>query len=268
MNSKRRRALAVVVVVGVSIGSAAVAMGGGSGRSTDQTKFAVPASDETAFGVAKCGNHSSTTGIGFDLDGGKGFVSSLLLPSSNKATLIARNESNSQRVNATTTAICRSGGGDLIKKNSALSFTDLSETYVSATCPEGSSVTGGGASLGTGLLLMASYPASKRTWRIEAYQSPPGGGIPIQAVAICDPKHSYAIKSKADGPAAQGGSGSNLSATARCRSDQDTTGGGFTTGKNVHAQVRSSRPKGAGSWVSEGKLTESRTLTSYAVCRK
>lgn len=272
MRSRRGRRIALSIAGLAAAASATVAFADGSDRSTAEIEFTVP-SDERAFGVAKCPDNDFVTGIGFKLGGpGTGFVDDLLLPSPHKATFAAGNDSGT-RLQATTFALCRKRER-LLNLNTGVKFTNPNHsalTVIEKTCPPGTSVTGGGVGLGgDGQVLQASYPSSERTWHAESYEAG-AEKLPIIVYANCDPNHTYVIKSDSErAPSARSERAAHfsLSAEAKCRSDFSTTGGGFDTSSDEDPILSTSRPKGARSWLSQGRLSGDKRLTSYAVCRK
>lgn len=270
MTRKRWRAVAVLGA-GVVMASSAVAVAGGSGRVTAEKDFTISPHD-SKVSAPDCGRDTYVTGGGFNV-GDRGVMQDLLLTKDNGVAILGAGNPTDSDIDATAFALCRKSEELIYQQqlqpshqthpNQSRYTTDF------ATCPEGTSVTGGGSVVAgpfSKIFPVASYPFSNRSWRVVTYQTDPDESFSFAAFAVCDADHHYAIRENTQTTPRRPGK-FDLTASAKCRSDFSTTGGGFYA-HDTRPGIRVSRPQGSQAWLSRARLGGFRSLTSYAVCRK
>ncbi|CAN5457984.1 hypothetical protein BH10ACT11_BH10ACT11_09090 [soil metagenome] len=177
-------------------------------------------------------------------------------------------------------AVCRSDGSfSTVEKSLLISTGDPQDNVVTAKCPRGSSVVGGGAEMSQGYreqAVFASRPKGKRGWLVAGFTYEQG----LQkAFAICDKKHSYVTKSKTRSvdyqPRSREAKRTNIDtieAKANCPGKSTIMSGGFDLrgGESAQPSVIDNRAKGHDAWFSQvrGFGFSTLALTTYAVCRR
>jgi hypothetical protein len=168
----------------------------------------------------------------------------------------------------TSYALCVSGRLKYVSHKKTLANDDSTHT-VSATCPTGTRVTGGGIQLGDNLndYVQGTYPASATRWVVAGYRvSSLATSSTFTAWVVCLPAGQVTIKSKqfqlpVDGTAYTG--------TAKCGTAGTVTGGGIQLGDDVNDYLKGSYPAAKTGWTGAAIGGGSaNSFTVYAVCVK
>lgn len=154
--------------------------------------------------------------------------------------------------------------------------TDQTPT-LTAKCPRGTSVAGGGATIAGDALssaITATRPTSGRVWRTDMFLYDDNTHYGY-AIAMCDPDHRYSQATKTEQadsfPRARRTNFDTVSATAKCPNGSTTTSGGFELDSfDPNGSPLASFPKGKDKWTASARYggATDPTVTSYAVCRK
>ncbi|MDX6585972.1 MAG: hypothetical protein QOI31_445 [Solirubrobacterales bacterium] len=177
---------------------------------------------------------------------------------------------------ATSYAICRKGHKlDTVSKVEPIDGSSDQWPSVTAKCPKGTSVTGGGGSL-TGshndTFILESRPKGDRGWYLKTFVSLTHVGEQ-RAYAICDSdesnKYETAKKTSTavDARRAQRGVVTQVTAEAKCPKGSATSGGGYAGPDDPNRAVIENRPKGKRIWLGRVRTYHPEEgFTSYARC--
>jgi len=266
-----------MIAIGGVLASMAFA---GGGRSVESEPFEVQG-NAISTGLVKCSKGSKPTGGGFRIEpkdgsdigtrviasrlqGGRGWVPQI-------------DALNGGKREAKAIVACRKNASYLTR-DSVLQVVDGSVSQynsVTAECPSGSSVTGGGGFVTGGhgdMYVLDSRPDGNRRWVVTTFTSFGYTGSHIAEV-ICDPKgsHNYetATKDALNVRSAQRGTVMTRKATAKCPGNSVVTGGGFALEDEPNRSVIDNRPKGDDAWFLRLRTyANSETYTAYARCLK
>jgi hypothetical protein len=144
------------------------------------------------------------------------------------------------------------------------------QNTVTAACPSGTKVTGGGAinnSFDLAVNINTSIP-SGNGWRIDANNASTGGNT-LTSYAVCSASWGASTGyNVALGTAATNPAGSENQATVACASGQSVLGGGaFSSSGSISVNMNSTYPI-SGGWVvyENNASSSSASITAYAIC--
>ena len=162
---------------------------------------------------------------------------------------------------------------DIAYKRVAGTVNEGAQASVTAVCPNGMDISGGGAEAGGkygGVGLNSTYPGSDNSW--TSFYDSHGGTVLIRSYAICVPGNALIDARERVGGGTE---------RARCPSDRDLTGGGvYSSGSFDQTAIRqsvmyrySNRRQGPPNrWQSNleniSQPPVNITSTTYAVCHK
>jgi hypothetical protein len=259
----RKSSKAAGVLLAASAVLAPMALAGAGERTVESEPFTL-AGDNLTTKLVKCGEGSQLTGGGLSITPTSAMdigtrVKSLFPVGDRKWYTVIDNLQPVQR-QAKGYALCRKGHQLTLETGSAQVDGSVEQRPdVTAKCPKGSSVTGGGAAL-TGShndsFVMESRPEGDRGWYIRTFISSTFTGEQA-AYAICDPDKSNKYKSvaKVQPPpplaASRRGTVVEVIAKAKCPRGAVTTGGGYATRDDPNRSVIENRPKGERTWLGQ-----------------
>jgi hypothetical protein len=276
-------AIALAAVALVAVASVAVAQNPKSPISVATGTASIPGNTQ-APALAKCKRDSELTGVGFSFEHKTKFDGYSGL---NTAEPLGERQLNVYFDNYGGTpskgkaiAVCRSDGSfATVEKSLPISTGDPQDNVVTAKCPRGSSVVGGGAEMSQGYreqAVFASRPKGKRGWLVAGFTHEEG----LQkAFAICDKKHSYVAKSATRSvdyqPRSREAKRTNIDtiqAKVSCPGKTTIMSGGFDLrgGESAQPSMIDNRAKGHDAWFSQvrGFGFSTLALKTYAICRR
>lgn len=150
--------------------------------------------------------------------------------------------------------------GKVSTRSKEVSLTDvMSLDTVTAKCPKGTMVGGGGVQLGDNLAdyVSGSYPLSKREWIALGH-----GSDSIVSIARCVKGTKLEIKSKT---ITMPNDNDTHTVTAKCPKGMESTGGGGRLSDPLSEFFQGSYPTGKSKWTAAG--FDGGQLTAYVICR-
>jgi len=268
---------AIVIAIGGVLASMAFA---GGGRSVESEPFETQG-NTISTGSVKCAKGSTQTGGGFRIepkdssDIGTRVIASRL--SGGRGWAVQIDTLGGGKRDARAIVACQKNAPYLARE-SVLEVVDGSVfqfNTVTAECPVGTSVAGGGGFVTGGhgdMYVLDSRPDGDRRWVVTTFTSDGYVGSHV-AEAVCDAKgsHDYVTASKntVDGRSAQRGIVLQRKATAKCPGRSVVTGGGFALENEPNRAIFDNRPKGDDAWLLRVRTyAPAETYTSYARCLK
>jgi hypothetical protein len=263
-----RSSAAIGVVVALLVALAAVAYSAKSSTKTKSTTVALPADDAPHQATAKCPAKYRTTGGGFRVgDAGEDLVGGSYPQGGRKWTALAsRSGFFSSDSELTVLARCLANR-DIGTFSMTTSLPGDENPYgVTAECPRGTKVVGGGIKLADpGDNVLGSFPAGKRKWTAVANR---GSALDSEVTAVARCLDGGRVKRKSKtGPLLDDGEPHSF--TAKCPKRTKALGGGAEPGPTA-ASIRGSYPVGKRKWTAIGRVIAPGDiqLTAHVLCLK
>jgi hypothetical protein len=255
-------ATAVVALLGL-----AASLAFGAKLTTKSATATLPADNATHTVTAKCAKGAKATGGGVQLSDDLDDYVEGSYPAGKRQWTAAGARPDFLTGDSQLTALARCLKGAKLKTESAsITLPDDNDSHsVTAKCPRGTKVSGGGVQLSNDDFNIAepngSYPSSKREWTAvgEAYDP----GIELIATARCLKKAKLIRRSESfDMP----DDNATHTVTAKCPKGTKTTGGGIELSEPYNDYVQGSYPTGKREWTAAGY--DAGVVTAHVVCLK
>jgi hypothetical protein len=258
------------------------AVAAGGDRKVESHKFTASPNNSTTD-LVKCeqgsqvsgGGHSMTPSAGNDIPTR---IKALFPVGSQKWYVTVDNLQATARA-AESFVVCRKGNKlESVPKDEPINGGVDQFPSVTAKCPKGAQVTGGGgATTGTynEAFILDSRPRGERGWYVRTFVSATHVGE-HEAFAICDPvkDHEYETAKKTsstvDARRAERGTVQQVTAEAKCPRGSETTGGGFATAlaqNDANQAVIDNRPVRDRTWLGRVRTYHAEYgFSAYARC--
>jgi hypothetical protein len=260
-----KNALRRAAVTGGLLALVAMMAGAASGAklTTKSETATLPADSDTHTVTAKCPKGAKVTGGGIQLsDDLNDFVQGTYPEGKRKWTAAAWRDATIFITDTEFTAFARCAKGVKVSTESATTSleNDLAAHAVTAKCPKGTKVTGGGARLADDVndYVSGSFPASKREWTAEGH-----GADNLTVLARClKGKRVTRASNSLDMP----DDGATHTVTAKCPKGTKMTGGGVELSEPYDDFLQGSYPTGKRGWTAAGY--DEGIVTAHVLCLK
>jgi hypothetical protein len=260
----RRGGLLAIALIGLAGLAASVAFGA---QATTSSETATLPSDSTTHTVtATCPRGTKATGGGIQLSDDYNDFAQGYYPAAGRGWTAAAWRSSAGDAEVTAVARCLAGARMTTKAVRGDILDDGASHEVTATCPTGTKLAGGGAklSLPDNNELGGSYPSGPREW--TAIGRAAGGG-PGEIVASARCLKNAKVAARSEDLVIPDGNFS-YPVTATCPKRTKATGGGAELSNNFGDYVQGSFPKGRRSWTAVGYSASQGTVTAHVLCLK
>jgi hypothetical protein len=257
-----------LIVAVLALGALVAAGAYGAKLTTKSETATLPADSDTHTVTAQCPKGAKATGGGIQLSDDVSDYVAGSYPAGRRAWTAAALRTASELTDAEFTAFARClKGAKLVTKSVTTGLTDDSAAHsVTAKCPKGTKVSGGGVALSNDDPFnvaepSGSYPSGKREWTAvgEAYEP----GVELTAFARCLKRAKLIRRSESfDMP----DDSDTHTVTATCPKGTKATGGGIELSEPYDDYDQGSYPSGKRAWTAAGY--DAGVVTAHVVCLK
>jgi hypothetical protein len=258
------------LVVAMSVGLVALAVAGAYGAklSTKSETATLPADDAAHTVTAKCPKGAKATGGGTQISDDVNDYAAGSYPAGKRGWTAVGERYSVYVTDAEVTAFARClKDAKLSTESKTLAIADDGATSVTAKCPKGTKVSGGGVELTSPIddLAQGSFPSAKRKWTVEGR----GGEADVIASARCLKGAKLTRRSET---ATLPSDDTTHTVTVTCPKGTKSTGGGGELSDPDNDYLQGFYPAGKRAWTAAGYRSSSSgpaaEFTAHVVCLK